>query len=113
MARVSVEKIIRAAVFGTGMALLVTCGAAASEVECGGAAMMGGAQLACSYVSAKAGTQSCTFSWALMTEANETRVVGGSFLIPPHTQNVQVYQGGGFNAALSPPIVLCHAAGNK
>jgi hypothetical protein len=76
-------------------------------VSCGGAALLGGAQLLCSHVDPKAPVQSCTFSWALATAANQTQVVSGSFLLAPGASNVQVYQGAGFIHAMSGPIVLC------
>jgi hypothetical protein len=80
---------------------------AASPVSCGGAAMMGGAQLMCSHVDPTAPTQVCTFSWALISSDNQGRVVEGSFLIPPGAANMQVYQGSGYAAQMSGPIVLC------
>jgi hypothetical protein len=80
---------------------------AASAVSCGGAAMQGGAQLVCSHVDPEAPPQLCTFSWALITDANVIDTVTGSFLIPPGSANVQVYQGAGFAAAATPPIVMC------
>ena len=80
---------------------------AASPFSCGGAALLGGAQLLCSHIDPKAPAQFCTFSWALATPANQTQVVSGSFLLPPGAANVQVYQGAGFAHAMSPPIVLC------
>jgi hypothetical protein len=76
-------------------------------VSCGGAALLGGAQLLCSHVDPKEPAQLCTFSWALATPANQTQVVEGSFLLPPGASNVQVYQGAGFTHAMSGPIVLC------
>jgi hypothetical protein len=81
--------------------------AARPAVSCGGAALFGGAQLLCSHVDPKAPLQSCTFSWALATAANQTQVVSGSFLLAPGASNVQVYQGAGFIHAMSGPIVLC------
>jgi hypothetical protein len=91
-----------------GLALLPWSAAqAASVVSCGGAAMQGGAQLVCSHVDPKAPPQLCTFSWALITDANVTQTVTGSFLIPPDAANVQVYQGAGFVSAATPPIVMC------
>ena len=77
---------------------------AASPVSCGGAAMQG------------AGPQDkvvrelkelCNFSWALITTANVSRIVEGSFLLPPGAANLQVYQGAGFSSAASQPIVMC------
>ena len=80
---------------------------AASAVSCGGAAMLGGAQITCSHVDPRAPTQFCTFSWSLADSANVQRVVEGTFLLPPGSSNATVYQGSGFAAALSQPIVLC------
>jgi hypothetical protein len=76
-------------------------------VSCGGAALLGGAQLLCSHTDPGEPAQLCTFSWALATSTNQTQVVEGSFLLPPGASNVQVYQGGGFTHAMSEPIVLC------
>ncbi len=76
-------------------------------VSCGGAALLGGAQLLCSHVDPKEPPQLCTFSWALATAANQTQVVQGSFLLPPGASNIEVYQGAGFAHAMSGPIVLC------
>ena len=76
-------------------------------VSCGGAALLGGAQLLCSHTDPAQPAQLCTFSWALATPANQTQIVQGSFLLPPGASNVQVYQGGGFAHAMSEPIVLC------
>jgi hypothetical protein len=81
--------------------------AAKDAVSCGGAAMLGGAQLNCSHVQPKAPQQFCTFSWALHTMAGDQRIVEGSFTLPPGASNVQVYQGSGFDSALSNPIVIC------
>ena len=50
-------------------------------VSCGGAVLLGGAQLLCSHVDPSAPAQICTYSWALATPANQTQVVEGSFLI--------------------------------
>jgi hypothetical protein len=80
---------------------------AKNAVSCGGAALLGGAQLICSHVNPSAPAQLCTFSWALATPANQTEVVSGSFLIQPGISNLQVYQGAGFVHAMSEPIVLC------
>ena len=80
---------------------------AAAPFSCGGFAMLGGAQLACSHVDPKAPTQICTYSWALMTPSNGAQVASGSFLLPPGVSNATVYQGSGFSGELSPPIVLC------
>ncbi|MDG4897070.1 hypothetical protein P9272_26235 [Mesorhizobium sp. WSM4976] len=81
--------------------------AAKDAVSCGGAAMLGGAQLNCSHVQPKAPPQSCTFSWALHTTAGDEKIVEGSFSLQPGATNVQVYQGSGFDSALSNPIVIC------
>src|SRR5271155_1396565 len=80
---------------------------AKSAVSCGGAALIGGAQLLCSHVDPKAPAQLCTFSLALATAANQTQVVSGSFLLAPGVSNLQVYEGSGFTHAMSEPIVLC------
>lgn len=80
---------------------------AKTAVSCGGAALLGGAQLLCSHIDPNAPTQLCTFSWALAAATNQTQVVSGSFLIPPRVSNLQVYQGAGFLHAMSGPIVLC------
>jgi hypothetical protein len=96
---------------GAGAALLWPLAAgpalAKSAVSCGGAALLGGAQLVCSHVDPRQPAQLCTFSWALATPANQTQIVSGSFLIPPGTSNQQVYFGSGFGHAMSGPIVLC------
>jgi hypothetical protein len=76
-------------------------------VSCGGFAMLGGAQISCSHVAPKQPTQFCTFSWALLTTTNVPQVVQGSFLVPPGTVNLMVYQGASFSSALGNPIVLC------
>lgn len=80
---------------------------AKDAVSCGGAAMLGGALLNCSHVQPKAPPQFCTFSWALHTMAGGQQIVEGSFTLPPGAANVQVYQGSGFDSALSNPIVIC------
>jgi hypothetical protein len=82
---------------------------AAPAFSCGGAAMLGGAQLICSHVDPQAPAQICTFSWALMSSAGPT-VVTGSFLLAPGISNATEYQGSGFPYALSNPIVLCQAS---
>lgn len=81
-------------------------------VSCGGQALPGGALLMCSHVAPDRPTQSCTFSWALVTTANAVQVEQGSFLLPPGAKNVQVYQGSGFVRASSPPIILCQGGGS-
>jgi hypothetical protein len=80
---------------------------AKAVVSCGGAALLGGAQLLCSHLDPKEPAQLCTFSWALVTQTNQMQVVHGAFLLPPGASNVQVYRTGGFSHAASEPIVLC------
>lgn len=77
--------------------------------SCGGFAMLGGAELACSHIDPEAPTQICNFSWALMGAKGQS-VVQGSFLLAPGVSNVVVYQGSGFSYALSSPIVLCQGS---
>jgi hypothetical protein len=79
------------------------------SVNCAGAATAGGAQLICSQADPQAPTQSCTYSWALVTATNAIQIVEGSFLLPARASNVQIYQGAGFSSASSNPIVLCHS----
>lgn len=81
--------------------------AAASAVNCGGSVLLGGVELLCSHVAPKAPAQVCTFSWALVTPANQIQVVNGSFLLPPGSSNVEVYEASGFARASSEPIVIC------
>jgi hypothetical protein len=76
-------------------------------VSCGGAALLGGAQLLCSHIDPREPPQLCTFSWALATPTNQMQVVQGSFLLQPGVANLEVYQGAGFTHAMSEPIVLC------
>jgi hypothetical protein len=76
-------------------------------VSCGGAALLGGAQLLCSHIDPHEPPQLCTFSWALATPANQMQVVQGSFLLQPGVANLEVYQAAGFAHAMSEPIVLC------
>jgi hypothetical protein len=109
--RVAAEKALSA---GAGMAagFFLFVGAikpalAKTIVSCGGAALLGGAQLLCSHLDPHEPPQLCTFSWALATPTNQTQVVQGSFLLPPGASNVEVYQAGGFAHAMSGPIVLC------
>ena len=80
---------------------------AKGAVSCGGAAMLGGAQLNCSHVEPQAPPQFCTSSWALHTPAGDQKNVEGTFILPPGASNVTVYQGSGFDSALSDPIVIC------
>jgi hypothetical protein len=102
-----------AAVAATGFALMAADPASGRPVvTCAGAALLGGVQLLCSHMDPKAPAQVCNYSWALTTPANQTQVVEGSFLLPPHASNVTVYQGGGFARALSEPIVLCQGKRN-
>jgi hypothetical protein len=81
--------------------------AAASPASCAGVVLFGSAELMCSQVDQRALAQLCTYSWALMTTGGATKVVDGSFLLPPHTSNMQIYQGIGFDNQLSEPIVMC------
>jgi hypothetical protein len=69
--------------------------------------MMGGAQLMCSHVDSEAPPQMCTFSWDLLLMDGTSKVIAGSFLIPPGTTNMQIYQGNGFTNAATGPIVMC------
>ena len=90
------------------LALLASTPAVAKTiVSCGGAALLGGVQLLCNHLDPTAPAQVCSYSWALATPANQTQIIEGSFLIPPGTSNLMVYQGSGFSRALSEPIVLC------
>ena len=91
----------------SGFLVLQAPARADQAVSCGGAAMAGGAELMCSHVQPAAPPQFCTYSWALMTTAGALNTVQGSFLLPPGASNQPVYQGYGFNSALSNPIVLC------
>jgi hypothetical protein len=97
----------------SGLALALACLAsshpakASQPVACGGAAMMGGAQLMCSHTDPDKPAQFCTFSWDLMRTDDTAEVVEGSFLLPPEAKNVQVYQGSGFNSQITAPIVVC------
>lgn len=79
---------------------------AATPPACAGAVMMGGAQLMCSLPNGKK-SEVCNYSWALMTMDSQTRVISGTFVLPPGANNMQIYQGSGFANALSMPIVLC------
>jgi len=100
----------RFGIVGASLGALLACAgpaAAKSAVSCGGAVLLGGAELLCSHVNPREPTQLCTFSWALSTPANQIQVVNGSFLLAPGASNVQVYQGAGFARATSEPIVLC------
>lgn len=96
----------------TTVAVLSGCAfpAVAKEVvSCGGAAMLGGAQLNCSLVEPKAAPRFCSFSWALHMPTGDQKIVEGSFLLPPGAANVSVYQGSGFDRSMSDPIVICRS----
>ena len=80
---------------------------ARAPFSCAGIALAGGAELLCSHTDPDAPTQTCSFSWTLMTVGNQQSVVSGSFLLPTGVANSAVYQGSGFAYALSSPIVLC------
>ena len=79
---------------------------------CAGMAAAGGAELLCSHTDPDAPAQTCTFSWTLMTVANQQSVISGSFVLPTGVENSAVYQGSGFAYALSTPIVLCQGRKN-
>jgi hypothetical protein len=81
--------------------------AAPNFVACGGAAMLGGAQLNCSHLAPRKPAQLCNFSWSLLLPNNVPQVVSGSFLLPQGANNAMVYQGTGFVGSLSAPIILC------
>jgi hypothetical protein len=86
---------------------LASPASAAPIVSCAGAALVGGAQLLCSHTDPRGTAQLCTYSWSLATMSNATQVVSGTFLLPPGSNNVTVYQGSGFSHAMSNPIVMC------
>lgn len=81
--------------------------AAPSFVSCGGAAMLGGAQLNCSHLAPAKPAQLCNFSWSLLLPNNVPQVVSGSFLLPKGSNNAIVYQGSGYVGSLAAPIILC------
>jgi hypothetical protein len=81
--------------------------AAPKFVSCGGAAMLGGAQLNCSHLDPKKPSQLCNFSWTLLLPNNVSQVVSGSFLLPQGANNTIVYQGSGFTGSLTMPVILC------
>lgn len=83
---------------------------AGSAYGCGGMALAGGAQLLCSHVDPKAPSQSCNYSWALMTTENVTSVVQGTFLLPRGASNQVVFQGFGYEAPLASPIIVCEGS---
>ena len=85
---------------------------ARAPFHCAGMAAAGGAELLCSHTDPDAPAQTCTFSWTLMTAANQQSVVSGSFVLPTGVENSAVYQGSGFAYALSTPIVLCQGRKN-
>lgn len=80
---------------------------ARAAFSCAGLAVAGGAELLCSHTDPDAPTQTCSFSWTLMTTGDQQSLVNGSFLLPVGVANSVVYQGSGFAYALSNPIVLC------
>jgi hypothetical protein len=112
--KTAMRRVITAA-FGAGAALFgigVFClpaKAAPKFVSCGGAAMLGGAQINCTHLDAKKPSQLCNFSWALLMPNNVPQVVTGSFLLPRGANNAIVYQGTGFTGSLSEPIILCQS----
>ena len=77
------------------------------RVACGGAVMLGAAQLACSYPAEASSPQFCTFSWSLTGAEGMVSVVQGSFSVTPGTENASVYQGAGFSSALGDPVLFC------
>lgn len=104
------------AIFCVGLALAViafmvtlseSAEAAPDFISCGGAAMLGGAQLNCSHLAPKKPAQLCNFSWSLLLPNNVPQVVSGSFLLPAGANNAMVYQGSGFVGSLTSPVVLC------
>ena len=96
-----------------GLAVLSAAPALArAPFSCAGMAVAGGAELLCSHTDPDAPTQTCTFSWTLMTLGNQQSVVNGSFLLPTGVANSAVYQGSGFAYALTTPIVLCQGRKN-
>ena len=80
---------------------------ARAPFSCTGAALAGGAELFCSHADPDAPTQTCSFSWTLMTVANQETVVSGSFMLAVGVSNSIVYTGTGYAYALSSPVVLC------
>ncbi len=96
-----------------GLAMLPGAPALArAPFSCAGMAVAGGAELLCSHTDPDAPAQTCTFSWTLMTTANQQSVISGSFVLPTGVANSDVYQGSGFAYALSTPIVLCQGSKN-
>ena len=98
----------KGAAFAFGLAVLPgTPALARAPFSCAGMAVAGGAELLCSHTDPDAPTQTCSFSWTLMTVGNQQSVVSGSFVLPTGVANSVVYQGSGFAYALSSPVVLC------
>ena len=96
------------ALLALGLAALPhTAALAGAAFSCAGEALAGGAELLCSHTDPGAPTQICSFSWTLMTTANQQSLVNGSFLLARGVANAVVYQGSGFAYALSSPVVLC------
>ncbi len=87
--------------------LPITPALARASFSCAGASLAGGAELLCSHTDPEAPTQICSFSWTLMTVANQQTVVSGSFMLPIGVSNSIVYTGTGYAYALSNPVVLC------
>jgi len=83
---------------------------AAGAVACGGVAMLGAAQLMCSHVEPSKPTQFCTYGWTLLSDDGHQKTVEGSFSLPPRAENVQVFQGSGYQRALAEPVVLCQGS---
>jgi hypothetical protein len=84
--------------------------AATPVVSCAGQALLSGALLLCTHLDARQPPQLCNFSWTLATPANQAQIVQGTFLLPPRSSNVQVYEGAGFIRAMGEPIVLCQGS---
>ncbi len=89
------------------VALTHAAALARGAFRCAGFAQAGGAEMLCSHTDPDAPAQICSFSWTLMTTANQQSVVNGSFLLARGMTNVAVYQGSGFAYTLSSPVVLC------
>ena len=98
-----------------GLCLVGSVGTALARApfRCAGAAVAGGAELLCSQTDLDAPAQTCSFSWTLMTAANQQSVISGSFLLPVGVTNAVVYQGAGFAYALSNPVVLGQGRADK
>ena len=95
----------------TGLALLLCFAsgpaAAAAAFSCSGVVQAGAAELFCSHTDPAAAAQICTYSWTLAPASGGASVIQGSFMLVSGQQNVAVYQGAGFNAALGMPVVMC------